>query len=129
MRSLVNALNRKEYVRAYSYWEHIAGSTNVPPFEQFAKGYAETEKVQLMVGVIRGDAGAGQFYYSVPVVLIAQTTRGATQTFAGCYALHISNPAIQAQPPFQPLAIRSADVRLVAPGADPISLLARACKP
>jgi len=129
MRSLVNAINRKEYVRAYSYWEHVAGQANVPPFDQFAKGYAKTEKVELIVGMISGDAGAGQFYYSVPIVMIVQTTNGTIQTFAGCYLLHISNPAIQAQPPFQPLAIHSAEVQQVANRSDPISLLAKACKP
>ena len=129
MRSLVNAINRKEYVRAYSYWEHIVGLANVPPFEQFAKGYAETEQVQLITGTIQGDAGAGQFYYSLPVVMIARTTRGVTQTFAGCYLLHISKPAVQATPPFQPLAIRSAEVRQVANEVDPIRLLVTACNP
>ena len=129
LRSLVNAINRKEYVRAYSYWEHADGLANVPPYEQFAKGYAETEKVQVMVGVVRSDAGAGQFYYSAPVVLIARTSRGAIQTFAGCYTLHISNPALQAQPPFMPLAIHSADVRQYENVTDPTGLLSRACKP
>lgn len=129
IRSLVNAINRKEYVRAYSYWEQIAGSANVPPFNQFTKGYAETEKVQLFVGVVQGDAGAGQFYYSVPVVMIATTTREVVQTFAGCYVLHLSNPALQATPPFMPLAIRSADVQQVPNRNDPIGLLAGACKP
>lgn len=129
MRSLVNAINRKEYVRAYSYWEHTPGSANVPPYEQFARGYADTAKVELMVGIVQGDAGAGQFYYSIPVVMIAQTARGVTQTFAGCYHLHLSNPALQSRPPFQPLAIQSAEVRQVDNLADPVRLLARACTP
>ena len=45
--SLFNAVNRKEYVRAYSYWENAGTNPEVAPFDQFQKGYAETESVQL----------------------------------------------------------------------------------
>ena len=111
MRSFVNALNRHEYLRAYAYWEPQA--TQLPAFDSFQQGYANTESVQLTVGTVRSDAGAGQVYHQVPVALVAKTTGGGTQYFAGCYVLHLSQPAIQGMPPFQPLAIRSATVRQV----------------
>lgn len=125
--SLFNAINRKEYVRAYSYWENAGTSKNVPPFVQFQQGYAATASVQLTTGPVSSNAGAGQIYYTIPAVLIAQTTGGATQIFSACYILHLSRPEIQGVPPFQPLAIQSATARLVSNSSDPNKLLAQAC--
>ena len=111
VRSFVNALNRHEYVRAYSYWRSDAAQ--LQPFDQFQQGYANTQAVQLTLGAVSSDAGAGQLYYSVPVILVSQMADGAQETFAGCYVLHLSQPAIQDTPPFQPLAIQSANVRQI----------------
>jgi hypothetical protein len=111
MRSFVNAINRHEHLRAYSYWEPQA--PQLPPYDQFQQGYANTQSVQLTIGIVGSDTGAGQVYYRVPVTLVAQTTGGGTQYFIGCYILHISQPGIQGVPPFQPLAIRSANVQLM----------------
>ncbi|MEA4908496.1 MAG: META domain-containing protein [Anaerolineaceae bacterium] len=124
LQSLFNAVNRHEYVRAYSYWE-VTGLS----YETFRDGYAETAAVQLRTGQVSSGVGAGQTYYSVPVVLIAQTTAGETQTFAGCYQMHLASPAIQAQLPFRPLAIQSADVDQVANDSDADALLNRDCSP
>jgi hypothetical protein len=110
LRSLFNAVNRKEYVRAYSYWQ--PGAAQLQPYDQFQQGYADTDTVQLTVGSQTSEGAAGQLYYNVPVILVSQGTSG-TQTFTGCYVLQLSNPGIQGQPPFQPLAIRSASVQQV----------------
>ncbi len=124
--SLFNAINRREYVRAYSYWE--SNAQGLLPYDQFAAGYANTNSVQIRLGTVTPDAGAGQVYYTVPVTLIAQTTNNQTQTYVGCYTLHISNPSIQDNPPFQSLAVRSANVKQVANNADTNSLMQQACK-
>ncbi len=124
LQSYFNAISRKEYARAYGYWE--AGSS-VGSFASFQAGFATTESVVLTTGMIGGDAGAGQFHYLVPVILQALNTHGTTQTFAGCYVLHISNPSIQASPPFHPLAIQSASVKSVPAGANAGALQAQAC--
>jgi hypothetical protein len=76
---------------------------------------------------VSSDAGAGQFYYSVPVTLRAQTG-GGLQTFVGCYVLHLANPGIQAAPPYQPLSVRSASVTQVANNAGANALMAQACQ-
>jgi hypothetical protein len=123
LRSLFNAINRHEYLRAYSYWK--AGS-DVGSFEDFEAGYAETESVALVTGPVTGDAGAGQYNYLVPVTLSVETT-GGPQTFVGCYHLHLSNPGFQAEPPFEPLGIRAAALDEVPPGTDPAPLMATAC--
>lgn len=127
--SLFNAVNRKEYARAYSYWENAGTSTQVPSFDKFQQGYANTESVQLTTGKVHGGVGAGQLYFSVPVILKARTTAGVTQTFAGCYQLHLANATIQATPPFRPLAIQSAAIKSVANDANTAALLNQDCTP
>jgi hypothetical protein len=122
--SLFNAINRKEYVRAYSYWE---SNSKVGPFDQFQQGYANTASVQLTTGKVTTGNGAGQIYYTVPAVLKAKTTGGSTQTFAACYILHLSRPEIQGAPPFQPLAIQSATAKVASNGSDTDDLLGQAC--
>lgn len=129
IRSYYNAINRHEYVRAYSYWEPAAAAQELPSYNQFEQGYADTASVELTTGEISGDAGAGQYDYSVPVALQATLTSGSTQTYVGCYTLHLSNPNAQGVPPFKPLDIRSADLKKLATGADITQTLNQACQP
>lgn len=126
LRSLFNAVNRHEYVRAYSYWEPNA--SGLPPFDQFEQGYTDTLAVQLEVGPVVTDAGAGQRYYQVPVTLVSTTTDNTTETFVGCYVLHLGLPDAQAIPPYQGIGIRSASVDKVANNADTAALMAQACQ-
>jgi hypothetical protein len=128
LRSLFNAINRKEYVRAYSYWQTPGASPDVPTFSQFKQGYQDTVSVDATFGSVVSDAGAGQIYYNVPAALKVLTTSGQTQTFVGCYTLHLAQPAIQATPPFEPLGIRSARVKQVANDADLSTLMSTACQ-
>src|SRR5258708_3413217 len=126
--SFVNAINRKEYLRAYSYWDTTNGNPpQLAPFPDFAKGYENTSTVKLIVGPIMGDFGAGQMYFSVPITYVTLLNNGVTQTFVGCYVMHESQPGIQGAPPFQPLAITDADVKTVPNNADTTSLMAQAC--
>jgi len=125
LQSLYNAINRHEYVRAYSYWKSTA--QNLPSLDQFEQGYSNTQLVTLTTGLIIPDAGAGQFHYAVPVTLKAGLSDGSQQTFVGCYVLHISNPDIQSAPPFQPLGIESANVRQVTADADTAALRTQLC--
>ena len=109
-------------------WEPSAAATQLSPFAQFEQGYTSTASVDLTLGTVASDAGAGQLHYTVPFVLKATTADGATQTFAGCYTLHLAQPAIQGTPPFQPLAITGATVQQVANDANPATLLAQGCR-
>lgn len=127
--SLFNAINRHEYARAYGYWDAPSGSANLPTYENFKNGYANTKTVEFLAGVVSADAGAGQRYYSVPVVLSAQLENGTQQTFSGCYFLHMSAASIQATPPFSPLAIRSAKINQVANTSDLASIMPQNCQP
>jgi hypothetical protein len=126
MRSLFNAVNRHEYLRAYSYWEPTA--QGLPAYDQFAQGYMDTQAVTLTVGTVSEDAGAGQRYWTVPVKLLSTTTANVTQTFVACYTLHLGLPDAQAVPPYQPIGIRSAKVNTVANDADTAALMATICQ-
>src|SRR5258708_39675067 len=98
--SYMNAVNRKEFSRAYGYWQD--GAAQLAPFPQFVQGSANTQSVQSTVGIVSADPGPGPVYYSAPVTLIATITGGAPPTVVGCYTLHISQPANHGVPPFQP---------------------------
>jgi hypothetical protein len=127
IRSYYNAINRREYARAYSYWEPAAAEAQLPPFAEFAHGYADTERVELVLGAVQSDVGAGQLYYAVPVALWATTAGETTQRYFGCYTLHLARPQIQAVPPFRPMGIRSATVWAWDEDADLDAALAGAC--
>jgi hypothetical protein len=123
--SLYNAINRHEYLRAYSYWENTA--QDLPSFEQFQQGYQTTASVEVSLGLVGGDAGAGQMYYTLPVVLKSESTSGDLQTYAGCYTLHLSQPGFQGEPPFQPLAVRAGSLQSEDNASDTAALLAHGC--
>jgi hypothetical protein len=125
VRSYYNAVNRKEYTRAYGYWE--SGASQLPAFTPFQAGYANTKSVTLLTKSGTIGAGAGQTYYSVPAVITASNTDGTTTIFAGCYTLHLGSPNAQATPPFQPVAIQSARITQAASGSNTSDLLNSAC--
>ena len=81
----------------------------------------------LATGAVASDVGAGQLNYRIAAGLNVTTASGGTQRFVGCYTLHLSQPSVQATPPFQPLAIRQAEVQQVDPAADLQALLPGAC--
>lgn len=121
--SLMNAINRKEYVRAYSYWESPTAT-----YAAFAAGYDKTATVTAQFGTVTPDAGAGQIYFALPAALKATLNDGTRQTFVGCYVLHLSQPSVQGTPPFKPLAIKSATMKQVDNNADLTALLKTACQ-
>ena len=106
--SLYNAINRSEYLRAWSYFEHdstLDQEALTQDFEAFTEGYRNTDNVQLLVGPEITEGAAGTVYYSIPVAIEATNRDGVSETFAGCYTLKLAQPVLQAIPPFQPLAI------------------------
>lgn len=100
--SFYNAINRHEYARAWSYYQDGVG---VPAFDAFAAGYEDTAFVAVSFGPSAQEGAAGSTYWTVPVSLDATGTDGKHSYFAGCYTLRLSNPSIQAEPPFRPLHI------------------------
>ena len=123
--SLLNSLNRKEYVRAYSYWQNP--STTIGTYTSYAAGFSDTGVVTAVFGTVTSDAGAGQYNYKVPMAMKVTTPTNTKQTFVGCYTLHLSNPGMQGTLPFQPMAISGGKFSQVANDVDVTPLLATAC--
>jgi hypothetical protein len=123
IKSLLNAINSQQYVRAYSYFQETPSTYAV-----FAAQYANTASVDAQFGTFTPDAGAGQIYFTVPAVVKTTLNDGTLQTASVCYTLHLSQPGIQGMPPFQPLGIKSITSKLAAAGADSAALLASACQ-
>lgn len=123
--SLFNAVSRKEYLRAYDYWRNP--SESLGDFESYAAGYADTGTVDLVFGQLSGDAGAGQVYYTVPVIIKATATNGVRANYAACYIVHYSQPANFGAPPFQPMAIDRGTATNSALNADDASVLSTTC--
>jgi hypothetical protein len=123
--SLYNAINRQEYLRAYNYW--IDPSTSQGSFSAYANGYKNTASVKLVFGQITGDAGAGQLYYTVPVILKTANKDGTHANFAACYIVHQSQPANFGEPPFNPMSIDRGSAKPSVLNASDASTLATAC--
>jgi hypothetical protein len=113
IRSFYNAINRKEYVRAYSYWSPNA-NPKPPAYEVFQKGYATTASVEVMIDKATGDGAAGTAYFRVPVTLYARQTNNQVLAYVGCYVVSQPQPANFGAPPFVPMGIFSAKVQEVA---------------
>lgn len=112
LRSYYNAINRKEYVRAYSYWSN---SANPPPpaYDVFQRGFTSTASVELTISKAVADGTAGTTYYRAPVTIYARQTNNQIMTYVGCYVISQPNPVNFGAPPFIPMGIYSAKIELV----------------
>lgn len=106
IKSLYNAINHKEFARAYSYF---GDKPPVGDYRSFVQGYADTVDVQVITGTATSEGAAGSVYTPVPVAIRSTAKGGKVQIFAGCYITRIISPAIQ-EPPFTPLQINSAEL-------------------
>jgi len=123
--SLLNALNRKQFVRAYSYFQDPASFPG--PYETYAAGYADTDVISVIFGSFQSEGAAGSLYYKLPMALHVLTTSSAQQTFVGCYTLRLAQPSVQGTPPFQPMGILSGKFTQVSISTDVTPLLPTAC--
>lgn len=121
--SYFNALNRMELVRAYSYWK-----SNVPAYTDFETAYTDWGQVTTVTfGETFSDAGAGQMYFTTPVVFSRTLADNSTRLQSACFVMHLSQPTFQASPPFEPLGITSLTFSSEVASSDPLVLLASAC--
>lgn len=121
--SFYNAVNTKEYDRAYRYWETPPGSP-----QDFARGYAETASVQLIVQPpTRVEGAAGSLFAEVPTVIVVRHRNGDERVFAGCYVTRKSNLRPTDIPKEEIWRIHKARVSSVASDAVVPRLLAQAC--
>jgi Protein of unknown function (DUF1176) len=103
VRSFYNAINRREYVRA---WEYFSDKKPATDLQAFTDGYADTERVDVETGGISEEGAAGSVYYSLPVAIKATGKDGSEKVFAGCYTARLANPQIQ-DTTFAPMRIES----------------------
>lgn len=99
--SLYNAVNRHEYLRAWSYFR----PETAPESKAFRDGYADTQAVEVKMGEVLTEGAAGSIHSMVPVALHATATDGAETVFTGCYYLTQVQPGNQEVPPFRPIQI------------------------
>ena len=117
--SYYDAVNQKDYRRAYEYWQ-----TPTDSYENFVKGYSDTEKVRLIIEPPnRIEGAAGSLYAAVPTVLLATQKDGKQQIFSGCYTVRKSN----LQPSEDNWHIYRAILNPASPEAEIPALLAKAC--
>jgi hypothetical protein len=104
VKSFYNAINRQEYSRAWDYFGETKPAAN---FDAFVKGFATTERVDVLTGAVSSEGAAGSQFYTVPVAIVAFGKSGGQAVFAGCYTTRLSDPRIQ-EPPFVSLHIETA---------------------
>ncbi|WP_068086684.1 hypothetical protein [Polycladidibacter stylochi] len=108
--SFYNAINSRQYPRAYSYYE---GGVAPADYSKWAQGFAQTAHVRVITGSTQPSPGAGQIYWSLPVAIEATQKDGHKQVFAGCYQFHMANPGMITSPPYSPIAIQKGNLKPV----------------
>ena len=85
--SYFSAINARDYRRAYRVWDSPPSS-----FEQFARGFADTDRVRLLVEPsTRVEGAAGSVYAEIPTIVVSTMRSGGERVFAGCYVMRRSN--------------------------------------
>jgi hypothetical protein len=125
MLSYFNAINRQEYLRAYSYSND---PNDINTFNTFANGYSDTKSVTVSFGSITSDGAAGSIYYTVPMILNSTQTNGTVQKFAACYVLRLPQPGNYGAPPINPLHIEQRGAKSIGAGTADASALSSICQ-
>ncbi len=108
LRSYFDAINRREFARAYSYWNQL-GQASQQSYAQFEHGFATTQQVKAELGTPQQNAGAGNVYADVPVKIVATQSDGSTRSYAGTYTAHRANV-----PPFEKFGWRIEGAKVAA---------------
>jgi hypothetical protein len=104
IRSYYNAINRREYARAWDYFGQTKPSAD---FATFVKGFEHTDRVDVVTGAVSSEGAAGSTFFNIPVAIAAFGKDGGEQVFAGCFTARLANPQIQ-EPPFTGLHLEGA---------------------
>lgn len=107
VRSFYNAVNRREYARAWDYFGEAKPSKT---FDAFAAGYEKTGRVDVVTGAVAAEGAAGSAIYYVPVAISAVDAGGEAKVFAGCYRARLANPQVQGVP-FRPLHLEKGSLK------------------
>lgn len=107
VQSFYNAVNRKEFTRA---WDYFGDEKPVGDIDAFAKGYENTAQVNVITGNVASEGAAGSTFYYLPVSIAAVDKDGNQKVFAGCYTARLANPSIQGTP-FVPLHLEKGSLK------------------
>lgn len=107
VKSLYNAINRKEYARAWSYYGDEKPAKSLQAFED---GYKDTSSINVKIGKVTAEGAAGSTYFSIPVAIQAFAEGKPAQVFAGCYTARLANPGVQADA-FQPMQLQKGSLK------------------
>ncbi|MGD9914354.1 MAG: DUF1176 domain-containing protein [Rhizobiaceae bacterium] len=121
-RSLYSAISRKEYARA---WDYFGEEKPAPNFEAFVDGYKDTQRVNVVIGVVSEEGAAGSSFFEIPVAIEAFDADGAGKVFAGCYTARLTQPQLQ-EPPFRGMHIEKGSLKAVE-GNNPFESLPKTC--
>lgn len=89
--SYYNAINLRDYARAYGYWQNPPRGETLA---QFTQGFADTVNVQGLVKMPEYvGAAAGTAYAYMPTLLLATRTNGTLQYYSGCFVARQSGGA------------------------------------
>ena len=81
------AINARDYRRAFGFWDSQPSS-----YDQFARGFADTDQVRLLVEPsTRVEGAAGSVYADIPAIVVSTLRNGSERVFAGCYVMRRSN--------------------------------------
>lgn len=105
VRSYFNAIDRYEYARAWSYFGEDA-----PEFDAWQFQFDDVVKTEVSFGEMAQEGAAGSIYYQLPVTVDFEHAEGQHHTERGCVSIRWVNPANQAEPPFTPMYILSAEL-------------------
>ena len=123
VRSLYNAVSRKEYSRA---WDYFGEQKPAVTFDKFVEGYADTERVDVATGGISEEGAAGSTFFQVAVAIQATGKNGDQSVFVGCYTARLANPQIQATP-FVPLHLEKGVLKPASEDGQLTDLLPKSC--
>jgi len=82
-----SAINARDYRGAFGFWDSPPSS-----YEQFARGFGDTDQVRLLVEPsTRVEGAAGSVYADISAIVVSTMRNGNERVFAGCYVMRRSN--------------------------------------
>ncbi len=125
MLSYANAINRHEYLRAYSYWGDPADM--IGSLEDFSAYFVNVQSMEILFGTIGGEGAAGSVYYPMTMLFNYTTTSATIDRYSACYLLRMSQPGNYGAPPINPMHIENGFSQLVLSGISDADALTGAC--
>lgn len=90
--SYFNAIARKEYARAWNYFDSDKPSKS---FDDFAAGFKDTREIEIQLGRAVDENASGNHVTKVPVAIRSVDSKGAEQIYAGCYTARAADTQME----------------------------------